>query len=55
MSRVHELGRMNLDELLNILSQLHRKARRSGWEKIPRGGWDKDRVITRIREMEDPK
>ena len=55
MSRVHQLGRMSLYTLLNILSDLHRKAGRHGWEHIPRHGWNHDYVISRIRELEDPR
>ena len=55
-SRVHQLARMDLLDLIAVHEKLmDLTGRAQGMNRIPPYGWDRDRTIAWIREMEDPK
>lgn len=56
VSRVHELGRLSRTDLLAIYTQLlmtHHDSSQAATAAV--SGWDRDQIITAIRNIEDPE
>lgn len=53
MSRVHELRRLPLKQLIAMLGRLNGKAHGYTWEDVPKYGWNTDNVVAAIRDLED--
>jgi hypothetical protein len=56
LSRVHELARMSRIDLMGLyLSMLDGRSQQGGSAATAAAGWDRDRLITAIRNLEDPR
>jgi hypothetical protein len=57
-SRVHELTRLSALDLRTLyIRMVNEPGTRSGWhfEETASAGWDRDQLVTAIRELEDAK